>query len=108
MCTIERFERNADASEGGELEASLSEVSTLLVALLSMKSVPTGRLERPRPAELKVVPVMLSVDLPVSLNTSFSESPFNRLTPLNEESCAVVVICDRLLLYCETRLARGA
>src|SRR4029079_14902450 len=108
ICTTERFEPSVDASARSALEALLNDVNTLLVALLSMKSVPTNRLERPRPTALKVVPVMFSVDEPVSLNTSFSESPFSRLTPLNEESCEVVVICDRMLLYCETRPARVA
>src|ERR1700730_5415169 len=108
ICTIDRFEPSEDASERSELEAAPSDVSTLLVAALSMKSVPTARLERPRPAELKVAPVMFRVDLPVSLNTSLRESPFSRLTPLNEASCAVVVICDRMLLYCVTKPARMA
>src|SRR5689334_18992854 len=49
---------------------------------------------------------MLKVDLPVSLNTSFRVSPFSRLTPLKEASCAVVLICASTLLYCATRLAR--
>src|SRR5580704_14065929 len=106
ICTTDRFEPSVEASARSELEAFCSDVNTLLVALLSMKSVPTTRLERPRPAELNVVPVMFSVEEPVSLNTSFSESPLNRLIPLNEESCEVVVICDRMLLYCETSPAR--
>src|SRR6202035_3180977 len=108
ICTIDRLEPRLEASARSEVEAALSDASTLLVAVLSMKSVPTIRLERPRPAELKVVPVMLRVDLPVSLNTSLRESPFSRLTPLNEASCAVVVICDRMLLYCVTKPARVA
>src|SRR5580698_1392512 len=108
ICTTDRFEPRFEASERSRLEAPCNAVSTLLVALLSMKSVPTVRLERPRPAELKFAPVMLSVEVPVSLNTSFSVSPFSRLMPLNEESCAVVVICDRMLLYCEIRPARVA
>ena len=57
---------------------------------------------------MKLTPVMLRVDLPVSLKVSFSVSPFSRLTPLNEASCAVVVICARMLLYWVTRLARTA
>jgi len=55
---------------------------------------------------LKVTPVMLNVDLPVSLNVSLSWSPLSRLMPLNEASWRVVVICDRILLYCDTRLLR--
>src|ERR1700733_2389481 len=106
ICTTDRFEPSVEASARSELEAFCSDVNTTLVEALSMKSVPAVRLARPRPAELNVVPVMFSVEVPVSLNTSFSESPFNRLTPLNEESCAVVVICDRMLLYCATRPAR--
>src|ERR1700736_888376 len=51
---------------------------------------------------------MLSVDLPVSLKVSFRSSPNNRLMPLNEESCDVVVICAMMLLYWLTRLARTA
>jgi len=37
---------------------------------------------------------MVSVDLPVSLNTSLSWSPLSRLMPLKEASCAVVRICS--------------
>src|ERR1700686_3497744 len=51
---------------------------------------------------------MLSVDLPVSLKVSLRVSPFNRLIPLKDESCAVVVICAMMLLYWLTRLARMA
>src|SRR6476660_2476789 len=51
---------------------------------------------------------MLSVDLPVSLKVSFRLSPFSRLMPLKDESCAVVVICERMLLYWLTRLDRIA
>ena len=90
------------------VEAAVRLDSTLLVEALSMKSVPCVRFDRPRPAELKVTPVMFRVDLPVSLNTSLSWSPFSRLTPLNEESCEVVLICARTLLYWVTRLARVA
>ena len=78
-------------------------LNTLLVAVLSMKSVPAVRVDRPRPAELKVTPVMFRVDLPVSLNTSLSWSPFNRLTPLNESPAGgvdlrqdVVVLGDQI------------
>src|SRR3954467_13471522 len=49
---------------------------------------------------------MLRVDLPVSLKVSLRSSPFNRLMPLNEASCEVVVICVMMLLYWLTRLAR--
>src|ERR1700709_750483 len=49
---------------------------------------------------------MLRVDLPVSLKVSLRSSPFNRLMPLKDESCAVVVICVMMLLYWLTRLAR--
>ena len=68
--------------------------------------MPAVRVERPRPAVLKVTPVMFSVDLPVSLNVRFSVSPFSRLMPLKDESCDVVLICCRTLLYCATRLVR--
>src|SRR6202035_1574732 len=107
ICTIDRFEPRADASERSVVEAAVSEVSTLLAEELSRKSVPAVRLDRLRPAALKVTPVMLSVDLPVSLKVSFSVSPFNRLMPLKDESCAVVYIWARTLLYWATRLARG-
>src|SRR5579871_3846112 len=49
---------------------------------------------------------MLSVDLPVSLNVSFSVSPLSRLTPLKDASCDVVLICASTLLYCATSAAR--
>src|SRR5580692_876477 len=108
ICTIDRFEPSAEASVRSVVEAALSCVNTVLAELLSRKSVPAVRLERLRPAVLKVTPVMFRVDLPVSLNTSLRVSPFNRLTPLNEESCEVVLICCSTLLYCATRLARVA
>ena len=51
---------------------------------------------------------MLSVDLPVSLKVSLRLSPFSRLMPLKDASCAVVVICAMMSLYWLTRLARMA
>src|SRR5438445_7663072 len=108
ICTIDRFEPRAEASERSVVEAAVSEVSALLAEELSRKSVPEVRVDKPRPAALKVEPVMLSVDLPVSLNVSFSVSPFNRLMPLKDESCEVVLICASTLLYCATRLERWA
>src|ERR1700731_667753 len=51
---------------------------------------------------------MLSVDLPVSLKVSLRTSPFSRLMPLNDASCAVVVTCAMMLLYWLTRLERMA
>src|SRR5258708_1111958 len=51
---------------------------------------------------------MFSVDLPVSLKVRLRSSPFNRLMPLNEASCDVVVICWMTLLYWLTRFARMA
>src|ERR1700726_906152 len=51
---------------------------------------------------------MVSVDLPVSLKVSLRLSPFKRLMPLKDESCAVVVICATMLLYWPTRLERMA
>ena len=61
--------------------------------------------------------MIVEVDLPVSSNTSFSVSPFSRLMPLKEASCAVVVICVMIWLYwltsdervaCDTASATGA
>src|SRR5260370_42087777 len=51
---------------------------------------------------------MLSVDLPVSLKVSLRLSPFKRLMPLKDESCAVVVIWATMPLYWLTRLERMA
>src|SRR4029077_7678461 len=90
------------------VEALLSELRTWLAELLSRKSNPEVSVDRPRPASLKVTPWMLSVDLPVSLNTSFRVSPFKRLTPLKDASCAVVLICVSTLLYCATSAEREA
>src|SRR5262249_36562384 len=99
-------EPSVDASDRSEVEAVFSAVIALLADELSRKSVPETRVERPRPVALKVTPVMLSVERPVSLKVSFSVSPFNRLMPLKEASWAVVLICASTLLYCATRLAR--
>src|SRR5581483_2241946 len=108
ICTIERFEPSAEDSERNVVDAESSWASTLFAELESRKSVPETRVERPRPASLKVTPWMFRVDRPVSLNTSFSVSPFSRLMPLKDASCEVVLICASTLLYCATRLARVA
>src|SRR5712675_366858 len=71
ICTIDRFDPSAEASERNVLDAVSSVVSTLFAELLSRKSVPTAKVAMPRPASLKVTPWMLRVDRPVSLNTSF-------------------------------------
>src|SRR6516165_5897451 len=105
---MERFEPSVDASERSEVLAALSAVNSLLADELSRKSVLAVRVERPRPVALNTTPEMLRVDLPVSLNTSFSVSPLSRLTPLKEESCAVVLICASTLLYCATSAERWA
>jgi hypothetical protein len=63
--------RGIEASERSVLLAAVRLDNALLVEALSMKSVPEVRLDRPRPAELKVTPVMFRVDLPVS-NTRLS------------------------------------
>jgi hypothetical protein len=94
ICTIDRFEPSAEASDRSELLAVARLAMTLLVAALSMKSVPVTRFERPRLGASKLTPLMLRVDLPVSLKVSFSVSPPSRLMPLNDESWAVVVICS--------------
>src|SRR3954451_15765285 len=101
-----RFEPSAEACDRKVVLALLRFDRTLLVAELSMKSVPEFNFARPRPEELKVTPTMLMVDLPVSLDVSFRVSPPSRLTPLNEASWDVVLIWSRMLLYWATRLAR--
>src|SRR5882757_5633440 len=106
ICTIDRFEPRADASVRSVVLAEPSRVSALFAEALSRKSVPLVNEARPRPAASKVTPWMFRVDLPVSLKVSLRLSPFSRLMPLNEESCAVVVICWMTLLYWLTRLAR--
>src|SRR5450631_610090 len=108
ICTTDRFEPSEDASERSVELAEFSAAKVLLAELLSRKSVPWVRFERPRPARLKETPVMLSVDFPVSLNVSFNVSPFNRLTPLNDASWAVVLIWFTTSLYCATRPFRLA
>ena len=82
--------------------------STALAELLSRKSVPVFRVDRPSPASLKVTPAIASFEAPVSSKVRLRVSPFKRLMPLNEESCAVVLIFCRTWLYCATRLARVA
>src|SRR5207248_9442312 len=99
ICTIDRLAPKADACDRSVMLAVLSDARTVLVEVLSRKSVPEVSAFRPRPAGLKVTPLIVEVDLPVSSNTSFSVSPLSRLTPLNDESCAVVVICVMIWLY---------
>src|SRR5258705_3986736 len=106
ICRIDRLEPRADASVGSVGLAAPSRVSALFAEELPRKSVPLVNEARPRPAASKVTPWMFRVDLPVSLKVSLRLSPFSRLMPLNEESCAVVVICWMTLLYWLTRLAR--
>src|SRR5215467_1736265 len=53
ICTIDRLAPKAEACERSVMLAVLSDVSTLLVMKLSMKSVPPVRFARPRPAGLK-------------------------------------------------------
>src|ERR1700733_768717 len=106
--TIDRFEPRLDASELSVVEAWFSCANTALAELLSRKLVPAVRLERPSPASLKVTPVIASFEAPVSSNVRFRVSPFRRLMPLKDESCAVVLIFCRTVLYCATRLARVA
>src|ERR1700751_4698500 len=86
ICTIDRLAPKAEACERSVTLAVLSAVRTLLAEALSRKSVPAVSAFRPSPAGLKVTPVMVVLDLPVSSNTSFSESPLSRLMPLKDES----------------------
>src|SRR5262249_1385184 len=108
ICTTDRFDLSADASDRSKLDALLRLVRTLLAEVLSRKSVPAANVPRPRPPASKVTPWMFRVDLPGSLNTSLRLSPFSKLTPLKDESCAVVVICWMMTLYWLTRFERVA
>src|ERR1700732_5479994 len=108
ISTIDRFEPRLDASVRSVVLALLSAVNALLAELLSRKSLPAVSGERLRPAVLKVTPVIASFEAPVSSNVRLRVSPFSRLTPLKDESCAVVLICCSTLLYWATRLARVA
>src|SRR4051812_36301117 len=78
----------------------------LFAEALSRKSVPEVKAETPRPAALKVTPLMFKVDVPVSLKVSLRSSPFNRLMPLKEASREVVLIWLTTSLNCLTRLLR--
>src|SRR5712675_3241192 len=106
ICTIDRFEPRVEACVRNASDALVILAIVALAEALSRKSVPPTNEARPRPAALKVTPLMVRVDLPVSLKVSLRSSPFSRLIPLNEASCAVVVICVMTLLYWLTRLAR--
>src|SRR5438874_8517677 len=106
ICTIDKFEPRVEACVRNAFDALVILAIVPLAEALSKKLVPETSEARPRPAALKVTPLMVRVDLPVSLKVSLRSSPFSRLMPLNEESCAVVVICVMTLLYWATRLAR--
>src|SRR6266516_701713 len=106
ICTIDRFEPRVEACVRNASDALVTLAIVALAEALSRKSVPGASEARPRPAALKVTPLIVRVDLPVSLKVSLRSSPFSRLMPLNEASCAVVVICVMTLLYWLTRLAR--
>src|SRR4029077_14317425 len=75
ICTIDRLAPKAEACERSVTLAGLSAVRTLWAEALSRRSVPAVSAFRPSPAGLKVTPVMVVLDLPVSSNTSFSEAP---------------------------------
>src|SRR5947207_1255615 len=106
ICTIDRFEPRVEACVRNASEALVILAIVALAEALSRKSVPATSGARPRPAAFKVTPLMVRVDLPVSLKVSLRSSPFSRLMPLNEDSCAGVVICVMTLLYWLTGLAR--
>src|SRR5579871_4712920 len=91
ICTIDRLAPKAEACERNSELAPLSAFRTVPVRTLSVKSARGVSWVRPRPAELKVTPAIVSVDLPVSSKISFSELPSRRLMPLNDASCAVVL-----------------
>src|ERR1700761_3728125 len=99
ICTIDRFEPRLDASDRRVVLTLFSDANTEFAELESRKSVPEVRVDRPRPAVSKVTPLMARVDLPVSSKVRFKVSPSSKLTPLNDESCDVVSICARMLLY---------
>src|SRR3954471_24992419 len=103
ICTIDRLEPRVEACDRNAFDALAILAIVAFVELLSRKSVPPTNAARPRPIALNVTPLMLSVDLPVSLKVSLRLSPFSRLMPLKDESCAVVVICAMMLLYWATR-----
>jgi len=52
---------------------------------------------------LNVTPDDVQDRLAGFVEVSLSLVPAEQLTPLNEASCDVVVICCRMLLYCVTR-----
>src|SRR4051812_23336136 len=106
ICTTDRFEPSVEACVRNMSDALPILVIVALAEALSRKSVPATSEARPRPAALKVTPLMFSVDLPVSLKVSLRSSPYSRLMPLNDASCAVVVIWVMMLLYWATRFAR--
>src|SRR6266481_1761059 len=106
ICTIDKFEPRVEACVRNASDALVILAIVALAEALSRKSVPATSGARPRPAALKVTPLMVRVNLPVSLKVSLRSSPFIRLMPLKYETCAVVVSCVRTLLYGATRLAR--
>ena len=63
------------------LSALSSAVIVVSMVASDWKPVPLT-VVRPRPAESKVTPVMVSELVPVSLNTTLRLSPFSRLMPL--------------------------
>src|SRR3954462_13071118 len=66
ICTTDRFEPSVEASVRSVVLADEILVSTAFADELSRKSVPEVSKARPRPAALKVTPLMLRMDLPVS------------------------------------------
>src|SRR4051812_46595420 len=70
ICTTDRFEPRFEACARNALDAVVSLVIVALAEALSKKSVPATSEARPRPVASKVTPLMVRVDLPVSLKVS--------------------------------------
>src|ERR1700733_4528524 len=96
ISTIDRFEPSEEAAVRSKVEAWVNCVNTVLAELLSRKSVPLLRFDSERPASFKTEPWIASFEAPVSSNVKLRVSPFRRLMPLNEESCAVVLMFARI------------
>src|SRR5882757_6677626 len=70
ICTIDRFEPRVEACVRNAFDALVSLAIVALAEALSKKSVPETSEARPRPVASKVTPLMVRVDLPVSLKVS--------------------------------------
>ena len=86
------------------VSALLTLLSAALTSLLDWKSPLLAA--TPSPEEVRSVPLMVTVDVPVSLSVTGRDEPVSKLIPLKPASWAARSICVTSELNCAARLVR--